>query len=305
MLDYRQRKYAYQPLTLPDGNQDIFPVTLRSDDGSAQPGEQPEDYEIWAHNQRVKNYGQYLAQQVSIGFFIDPAYGIQPVVHQKPMEFPGKIIIQEAKAAIRKAKNDTSYLALWSDRSKVESGGAGTAVVWKIPAFHRWEVCKTMLGENKQVLDAELWGISQALKVALKEIIVADLDNLLLISWQILAHGAYLKINRGADRGIGMAVEKHECIASGSEPWLHSYTSDCSTSSANLAVVNIKSKSETCPRQGHLLISTARPSIVSRPLRSGFSSEISMFLKCGEWCGAWAGFLNPLSQLPNSPQCYT
>ena len=117
----------------------------------------------------MKNYGQHLAQQVSIGFSIDPAYGVEPVVHQKPMEFPGKIIIQEAKAAIWEAKNDTSCLALWSDGSKVESGGAGIAFVWKNPAFYRWEVCKTTLGENKEVLDAELWGISQALKIALKE----------------------------------------------------------------------------------------------------------------------------------------
>ena len=106
---------------------------------------------------------------MSIGFSIDPAYGVEPVVHQKPMEFPGKIIIQEAKAAIWEAKNDTSCLALWSDGSKVESGGAGTAVVWRNPASHRWEVYKTTLGENKEVLDAELWGISRALKIALKE----------------------------------------------------------------------------------------------------------------------------------------
>ena len=114
LLDYRQRIYAYRLLTLPDGNpaKDILPITLRSGDGSAQPGEQPENDGIWAHNQRAKNYGQHLAQQVSIGFSIDPAYGVEPVVHQKPMEFPGKIIIQEAKAAIWEAKNDISRLVL-------------------------------------------------------------------------------------------------------------------------------------------------------------------------------------------------
>ena len=51
------------------------------------------------------------------------------MVHQKPIEFPGKIIIQKAKMVIWKAKNDTSCLALWSDGFKVELGGAGTAVV--------------------------------------------------------------------------------------------------------------------------------------------------------------------------------
>ncbi len=45
LLDYQQSKYAYGLLTLPDGNpaKDILPVTLKSSDGSAQPGEQPED----------------------------------------------------------------------------------------------------------------------------------------------------------------------------------------------------------------------------------------------------------------------
>ena len=107
---------------------------------------------------------------MSIGLCIDPAYGVEPVIHQKPTEFPGKIIIQEAKTAISEAKNDTSTLALWSDGSKVESGGAGAAVVWKNLSSHRWEVRKITLGKNKEILDAELWGISQALKIALYEI---------------------------------------------------------------------------------------------------------------------------------------
>lgn len=92
------------------------------------------------------------------------------MVRQEPIEFPGKIIIQEAKTAIWEAKNDTSCLALWSDGSKGGSGGAGVAVVWKNPGSPRWEVCRLTLGKNKEVLDAELWAISQALKIALKEI---------------------------------------------------------------------------------------------------------------------------------------
>ncbi len=131
LLDYRQRKYAYRLLTLPDGNhaKDILSITLRSGERSEQPGEQSKNDGILVHNQRVKNYGQHLAQQVSISFFIDPAYGVEPVVHQKPMEFLCKIMIQEAKAVLWEAKNDTSCLALWSDGSKVESGGARTAAV--------------------------------------------------------------------------------------------------------------------------------------------------------------------------------
>lgn len=150
----------------------------------------------------MKNYGQHLAQQVSISFSIDPAYGVEPVVHQKPMEFPGKIIIQEAKAVIWEAKNDRSCLALWSDESKVELDGAGTAVVWKNPASHRWEVCKTTLGENKEVLDAELWGISQALKIALKETTPKKADRITVYSDAQMA----IKQLQEAKSNVGQAL---------------------------------------------------------------------------------------------------
>ncbi len=60
----------------------------------------------------MKNYGQHLAQKVYIAISIDLAYGVESVMHQKPMELPGKIIIKEVKGAIWEAKNNTSCLAL-------------------------------------------------------------------------------------------------------------------------------------------------------------------------------------------------
>lgn len=91
------------------------------------------------------------------------------MIHLKPAEFPGKVVIQEPKTAIGEAKKDVSDLALWSDGSKLESGGAGAAVIWKNSTSHRWNVRKVSLGKNKEMLDAELWGISEALKIAPKE----------------------------------------------------------------------------------------------------------------------------------------
>lgn len=147
LLDYRQRKYAYRLLTLPDGNpaKEILPITLRLGDGDAQPGELPEDDGIWAQNQKVRNYGQYLAQQVSVNLCIDPAYGVEPVIHHIRTEFPGKIIIQGTTTAISEAKNDTSTLALWSDGSQSRIRWGGAAVVWKNPTFCRWEVSRISL----------------------------------------------------------------------------------------------------------------------------------------------------------------
>lgn len=58
--------------------------------------------------------------------YINPAYGVEPVIHQILLEFLGKIIIQEATL---KAKNNTSTLPLWLDVSKIEVGGAEAAVI--------------------------------------------------------------------------------------------------------------------------------------------------------------------------------
>ena len=91
------------------------------------------------------------------------------MIHLILAEFPRKIVVQESKIAKEEAQKDRSGLALWVDGSKLESGGAGAAVVWKNPASQRWDVRKISLGKSKQVLEAELWGISEALKIALKE----------------------------------------------------------------------------------------------------------------------------------------
>ena len=115
------------------------------------------------------DYGQHLACQVSVDFSIDLAEGVEPVIHLKPVKFTGKIVIQERKIALKEAKEDTSDLILWSDGSRGDAGGAGAAVVWKSPRLFGWNVCKISLGKNKEIWDAELWGISKALKIALRE----------------------------------------------------------------------------------------------------------------------------------------
>lgn len=100
---------------------DIIPITLRVSDRSTQFGEIPENGRIWSLSQKVKTYGQRLAQQVSIGFSIDLAEGVKPVIYQKSAKFSRKIKIQEVKKAIEETQKDTFDLPLWSDRSKAES----------------------------------------------------------------------------------------------------------------------------------------------------------------------------------------
>lgn len=50
LLDFRQCLYALRILSLPDSipTKDILPITLRTDDGNAQQGDQPECDSTWA-----------------------------------------------------------------------------------------------------------------------------------------------------------------------------------------------------------------------------------------------------------------
>lgn len=57
---------------------------------------------------------------------IDPAYELEPMIHQILPKFSGKIILQKV---ILEAKNNTFILPLWLDKSKMEVSEAKAAVV--------------------------------------------------------------------------------------------------------------------------------------------------------------------------------
>ena len=59
-----------------------------------------------------------------------------------------------------------SKLILWSDGSKLETGGVGAGIAWKRAGI--WQVKGHPLGTTKEVFDAELYGIKQALDIAIR-----------------------------------------------------------------------------------------------------------------------------------------
>lgn len=99
LLDFWQRRYAYQILSLPDNvpTKSILPHTLRVGDGNDQPREQPEDDLHWIKGRRIRTYGQYLARQVSVNFSINPAEGVEPILEASTATFPGSIVICRRK----------------------------------------------------------------------------------------------------------------------------------------------------------------------------------------------------------------
>lgn len=90
---------------------------------------------------------------------IDPAEGVEPVRELASYSlFKSDVIIKCKKKAIEEARQDNPGLVFWTDGSKLDQG--------KLAA--KWKEESIFLGENKEILDAELWAISEALDIEKK-----------------------------------------------------------------------------------------------------------------------------------------
>ena len=66
------------------------------------------------------------------------------------------------------ARKDNQGLVLWTDGSKLDQVQAAAAVCWKDRSTAKWKEKSIFLGKNKEILDAELWAILEALVIAEK-----------------------------------------------------------------------------------------------------------------------------------------
>lgn len=115
-------------------------------------------------------YGQWLAWQITVEHSIDPAEGVEPVETIDPsIVFRGDIIIECKKQALEAAKKDRTGLVLWTDGSKLDNGNLGATVCWRDKSLGQWNDKIVFLGKNKEILDAELWAILEALSILRKE----------------------------------------------------------------------------------------------------------------------------------------
>lgn len=171
-LDYRQRLSAYRLLSLPDQHpaKEILPASLRVGDASFQLGEPPEDTLTWTENARPTLYGQWSAWQLTTEHSIDPANGVEPVPVLSPnFHFRKEVIRGDKEQALKETRKYQTGLVLWTDGSKLNQGEAGAAVCWNVKRLYCWKDKSIFLGKTKEILDAELWAISEALVVAPKE----------------------------------------------------------------------------------------------------------------------------------------
>ena len=166
LLSDRQRKYALRALQLPAEHPiyNVLPPTLRYGDGDAQPGEYSTDNLQWAGQETPRNIGQRLARKLTENQDLDPSEGYETTSWPKGKTFPGDIIISQAKEAEIEARNPQTGLVFWTDGSRLDTAATGAGIAWKSNSNGNWKEKAISLGKTKEVFDAELYGIREALK---------------------------------------------------------------------------------------------------------------------------------------------
>ena len=85
----------------------------------------------------------------------------------KKLIFPREIIISSKEIAELEAEIPYNGLILWTDGSRIDSGATGIGITWE--SSQKWQKKSLALGHSKEIFDAELLAISEALKIAVKE----------------------------------------------------------------------------------------------------------------------------------------
>jgi len=75
----------------------------------------------------------------------------------------GKVIIKDEKQGMKEAKLEREGLVFWTDGSRKEDEWVGCAVVWEEDG--RWKKRRVHLGRQKEEFDAEMYVMSEAIKV--------------------------------------------------------------------------------------------------------------------------------------------
>ena len=169
LLDYRQRLYIHRLFSLPDlhPTKQILPISSREGDRGFQSRELPENTLIQTENVWPKYYGQWLAWQIPTDHSIDSAKGVELVTKITSHNlFKPQVIVKSKKEAMKEAKKDYQGQVFWTDRSKLDQGQAATAVSWEEKSTVKQKEKSMFLGKNKEILNAELWAILEALVIA-------------------------------------------------------------------------------------------------------------------------------------------
>ena len=78
-------------------------------------------------------------------------------------------MVEKEEEALRAVKGRDRPETIWTDSSRQESGAVGAACVWRSPEEGGSTGRRFQLGTNKEVFDAEVFAIWQALRVLEQE----------------------------------------------------------------------------------------------------------------------------------------
>jgi hypothetical protein len=96
---------------------------------------------------------------------IDPKIEVEPICRTNPT-MKGKVIIQDRETATTNATQASMIPGnIFTDGSRLETGEVGCAAVW-LTNNGTWKKHQYHLGKKKEINDAELFAIAEALKMA-------------------------------------------------------------------------------------------------------------------------------------------
>ena len=123
----------------------------------------------WPHAQHRLQNASGRASKGSTSWRLRAAAGSRPSEMVKAKEwsrdrvFLGRIFIDEKGPAIETAKSWGHRSTIWTDGSRLDSGGVGAACTWRSP--EGWTGRRYHLGKNKEVFDAETCATLSALRI--------------------------------------------------------------------------------------------------------------------------------------------
>ena len=86
------------------------------------------------------------------------------VLLEDPEAFDAELIQEERAEAKREAEMERPGLVMFTDRSRLEEGAVGYAVVWR--NGHTWKGIKTHMDYNQEAFDAECTALARVLESA-------------------------------------------------------------------------------------------------------------------------------------------
>jgi ribonuclease HI len=161
ILNDRLRKYTNGLLALPEGHQakNILSATLTNGP------QETSDPEFTPTRRRTNGADLGTRLTKSVQTAIGENNGVETIT-DSPISEKGNVTIKDRDAAANDGKRASSTTgSIFTDGSTVDSGYTGCSVVWR-QTNREWRKERYNLGRRKEIYDAELYTIAEAVSLA-------------------------------------------------------------------------------------------------------------------------------------------